>query len=332
MVTLALACLLMNSSENPGNVSLLKSDFIYESAPFPSCHAAAIEQAPSGKILAAWFGGTAESNPDVAIYLSELKGEKWTLPRQIALGYSPNGERRACYNPVLFQPSQGPLLLFYKVGTGPQAWWGMMTRSYDEGLTWDEPTRLPEGIFGPIKNRPIEIGDGAIISPSSTEDKGWRVHFERSNDFGSTWTKGEAVNDGREIGAIQPSILRLGGTRLRAIGRTQQGRVFSIDSEDNGRSWGKMKLLIVLNPNSGCDAATLKDGRHLLIYNNSPNGRTPLSAAVSPDGENWTDAAILESEAGEYSYPSLIQAKNGLVHIVYTWKRQRIKHAVLKVN
>lgn len=332
MIVHALAFWAMSCSDNPGKVSLLTSSFIYESAPFPSCHAATIEQTPSGKILAAWFGGTAESNPDVGVYLSELKDDKWTPPLQVALGFSPDGQRRACYNPVLFQPSKGPLHLFYKVGTGPQTWWGMMTSSHDEGTTWEAPTRLPEGIFGPIKNRPLELEDHTILSPSSTEDIGWRVHFERSTDFGATWTKGEALNDGKEIGAIQPSILRMGGSRLKAVGRTQQGKIFSIDSQDFGKTWGAMKLLDVVNPNSGCDAITLMDGRHLLVYNNTSKGRTPLSVAISRDGESWTHLLTLESEAGEYSYPSLIQAKDGKVHIVYTHKRQRIKHAVLAMS
>ena len=75
---------------------------------------------------------------------------------------------------------------------------------------------------------------------------------------------------------------------------------------------------------------TLRDGRHLIVYNHTTQGRSPLNVAVSRDGEAWTPALVLEREAGEYSYPAVIQsAADGLVHITYTWKRQRIKHVVL---
>ncbi len=313
-------------------IHLVRTEFIYESAPFPSCHAATIVQTASGKIMASWFSGTAESNPDVGIYLSELRGQKWTTPKEVAIGKAPNGERRPCYNPVLFQPSGGPLLLFYKVGTGPQTWWGMLMRSEDGGASWSTPERLPDGVLGPIKNKPMELLDHTLICPSSTEDHGWRVHFESTKDFGKTWSVGNPVNDGMSIGAIQPSLLRLSPNHLRAIGRTQQGYLFTVDSTDQGKTWGPMTLTDVFNPNSGCDAITLKDGRHLLVYNNTKTGRTPLNVALSEDGRTWTPLLTLENQPGEYSYPSVIQAQDGLVHVVYTWQRKRIKHAVVRVQ
>ena len=52
--------------------------------------------------------------------------------------------------------------------------------------------------------------------------------------------------------------------------------------------------------------------------------------AVSRDGTTWSAALVLENEpGGEFSYPAVIQAADGLVHITYTWKRQRIRHVVL---
>ncbi len=83
------------------------------------------------------------------------------------------------------------------------------------------------------------------------------------------------------------------------------------------------------NPNSGTDAVTLKDGRHLLVYNHTAKGRSPLNLAVSREGAAWEAALILESTVGEYSYPAIIQTSDGLVHITYTWKRQKVKHVVV---
>ena len=247
----------------------------------------------------------------------------------LANGVQPDGKRHPCWNPVLFRPKTGPLMLFYKVGPSPSSWWGMLRTSADAGKTWSAATRLPDGILGPIKNKPVQLANGDLLSPTSTEHEGWRVHFERSRDLGQTWEIIGPVNDGKEFGAIQPSILFHGGGKLQALGRTKQGKVFQVWSEDEGKTWGKMTATTLPNPNAGTDAVTLRDGRHLIVYNHTKNGRSPLNVALSKDGREWQAAAVLENESGEYSYPAAIQSTDGLVHIVHTWKRQRVKHVVL---
>lgn len=312
-----------------GAPGLLKSEFIYETAPFPECHASTIVETKAG-LVAAWFGGTEERNPDVGIWLSRLVAGRWTAPVEVANGVQSPTIRFPCWNPVLFQPRTGPLLLFYKVGPSPRAWWGMLMTSEDGGQAWSKPRRLPEGILGPIKNKPVQLANGDLLCPTSTEHAGWRVHFERTSDLGRTWNATSPINDGKEIGAIQPSILFHKDGRLQAVGRTRQGRIFQVWSEDKGTSWGKMTLTSLPNPNAGTDAVTLKDGRQLLVYNATPKGRSPLNVAVSADGQEWQAALVLEDEPGkEFSYPAVIQTKDGLVHITYTWKRERIKHAVV---
>ena len=323
-LTLAFAPMCARAEDSP----IVKSEFIYETAPFPSCHASTIVETKSG-LVTAWFGGTREKGPDVGIWTSRNAEGQWTAPIEIANGIQPDGKRHPCWNPVLFQPKEGPLLLFYKVGPDPDRWWGMLRTSTDDGRTWSDARRLPDGILGPIKNKPVQLANGDLLSPTSTEDRGWRVHFERSGDGGKTWTATPPVNDGKEIGAIQPSILIHKDGKLEAVGRTEQGRVFEIWSEDQGRTWGKMTLTDLPNPNSGIDATTLADGRFVLVYNHTPKGRSPLNVAVSSDGKKWEPALVLESEPGEYSYPAVIQSRDGLVHITYTWKRQRVKHVVV---
>jgi predicted neuraminidase len=322
-------------AEQPG---LVKSEFIYETAPFPSCHASTIVEANDGGLVAAWFGGTNEKHPDVGIWVSRMDSGKWTTPVEIANGIQYRKSdgtiiRHPTWNPVLFQPQQGPLMLFYKAGPSPQTWWGMLTTSTDSGKTWEQPRRLPEGIFGPIKNKPVQLANGDILCPTSNETderpSKWSIYFERTRDLGRTWERTELLHDGVTIQAIQPSVLFLGSDRLMALGRTRQGKVFKIVSEDAGVTWGKIALTDLPNPNSGTDAVTLKDGRHLLIYNHTNLGRSPLNLALSSDGSVWQSVLVLENAPGEYSYPAIIQTKDGLVHISYTWKRQRVKHAVI---
>lgn len=315
-------------TEQPGYVL---GEFIFETAPFPSCHASTIVETDDG-LLAAWFGGTHERHVDVGIWTARKVDGQWTDPTEVANGVVAEGERYPTWNPVLFQPEEGPLMLFYKVGPTPRDWWGMVKTSEDEGKTWSEARRLPDGLIGPVKNKPVQLESGVIVSPSSTEHEGWRVHMELSTDQGRTWQATPPLNDSDEIRAIQPSILVHGDGRLQALGRTRNSGIFQIWSEDEGKTWGDMTLTGLPNPSSGTDAVTLEDGRHLLVYNHNPNykGRSPLNVAISEDGIHWQAALVLETEPeNQYSYPAVIQTEDGLVHTTYTWRRERIKHVVI---
>ena len=311
----------------------VRREFLYESAPFPSCHASTIAES-GGDLVAAWFGGTDEGEPDVGIWLSRHSETGWSTPVEVANGVQPDGLRHPTWNPVLFQPKTGPLLLFYKVGPSPQTWWGMLRTSADAGKTWSAPTRLPDGVLGPIKNKPIELSDGTILCPTSSETDAkpsiWRVHFERTPDHGKTWSIVRPASPGEPpLDAIQPSILFLGGETLLALGRTRQKVLFGVTSNDLGKTWGEMQQTALPNPNAGTDAVTLRDGRHALVYNHTAKGRSPLNLAVSADGSSWQAALVLENEPGEYSYPAIIQTTDGLLHCTYTWNRKRIRHVVI---
>jgi len=313
--------------DRPGHAGIVKTEFLYQDAPTPQCHASTIAETGGG-LVAAWFGGTAEGRPDVGIWVARHDGKAWSGAVEVARG-DDNGTRLPCWNPVLFQPADGPLLLFYKVGPDPKRWWGLLTSSDDRGKTWSPPRRLPDGFLGPIKNKPVARPEGVILCPSSTEDRGWRVHFERTADLGRTWRRVGPINDGVTFGAIQPTLLSLPGGRLLALCRSQQSRITESRSADGGSTWTAMAVTALPNPNSGIDGVTLADGRHLLVYNHTDRGRSPLNVAVSADGTDWRPAVVLENEPGEFSYPAVIQTADGLVHVTYTWNRRRIKHAVL---
>lgn len=334
---------------SPGEGAYLKGELIYslDNKPTPECHASTIVETPTG-LVAAFFAGKHEKNPDVGIRVSRLVDGHWSWPEEVANGIQSTTLRYPSWNPVLFQPDNGPLMLFYKIGPDPRTWWGMLVTSTDGGKTWSEPFRLGENekighLLGPIKNKPIQLEDGTIICPSSTEHKlendsiDWTVHFELTRDLGKTWEVVGPINDGKQFDAIQPSILRYGDKKMQVLCRTRQNVVVQSWSEDNGKTWSDLTATSLPNPNSGTDAVTLKDNRQLLIYNHTtragvePKGRNMLNLALSVDGLQWTPVMTLENEPAQsgYSYPAIIQTSDGLVHITYTYLRQSVKHVVI---
>jgi predicted neuraminidase len=323
-----------------GQDGYVRGELIYalDDKPTPQCHASTLVETPSG-LVAAWFGGKHEKNPDVGIWLSRHDGTRWSRPIEVANGVQSATKRYPCWNPVLFQPRNGPLMLFYKVGPSPSAWWGMLITSEDHGKTWSKPRKLGEEaighLIGPVKNKPIQLEDGSILCPSSTEHRGWRVHFERTADLGKTWEVIGPINDGKEFAAIQPTILTYPDGKLQVLCRSRQSVITQSWSSDGGKTWSKMSATPLPNPNAGIDGLTLQDGRQLLVYNHTtrgirfPSGRNMLNVALSEDGKNWKPVLTLERSRGEYSYPAVIQTADGKVHITYTYQRQSVKHVVL---
>lgn len=321
----------------PGVIS---AEYLTDGAPHASCHASTIVQTPSG-LAAAWFGGTREGAKDVGIFFNRQVDGKWIAPVEVADGVqyvTPDGQqhRHPCWNPVLHQVEGGALMLFYKCGPSPSTWWGMLTTSDNGGASWSIPGRLPEGIDGPVKNKAI-VADGRLVCPSSSENDGWRLHLEMTGDLGRSWTRVGPLNDGKKIGAIQPSVLVHpdGRWQILARDRNGDGNVWSTWSEDQGIHWSPLASTGLPNPNSGTDAVMLADGRALLVYNHTrrsgdfPSGRNMLNVAVSKDGEAWEAALVLEKSPGEFSYPAVIQTPDGLVHVTYTWQRKKVRHVTI---
>lgn len=154
--------------------------------------------------------------------------------------------------------------------------------------------------------------------------------MEHGKISGGGWSRTGPLNGAMEFGAIQPTILAHRASEIQILCRTKQRRIAECWSKDGGVTWGRMRATQLPNPNSGIDAVLLRDGRSLLVYNHTVNGRGVLNVAVSKNGKQWYAALVLENEDGsEFSYPAVIQSRDGLVHITYTWKRERIKHVVV---
>ena len=331
---LAAGCVSRRTHLGTGNAALnpvLYTGFVDDAPPYLSSHASTVVETRDG-VMSAWFGGTYEKHADVCIWTSRFDGKGWSTPEKVADGMQPdNVNRYPCWNPVLFQPRRGPLLLFYKVGPSPSEWWGMLIVSHDNGHTWSSPRRLPAGQLGPVRNKPVQLADGSLLCPSSSEEDGWRVHLERTADLGLTWESTEALNTKEEFGAIQPTILRWKNGRTQILNRSRQKVVTECWMEGSDwRKWSPMRKTLLPNPNSGIDGLVLQDGRGLLVFNNSDHARTPMCVGLSKDGRDWRVALTLESSSdGELSYPAVVQSRDGLVHITYTWKRQKIRHIVV---
>ena len=392
-----------------GHPAIMKDQFLYEHTYFPEAHASTIVELKNGDLVAGYFGGTHERDPDVCIWVNIKKkgSNEWSNPILAADGVlsldDPNAKymglsglkddttpatagpiktpdsydyitkttrlknvsdrlkRKSCWNPVLFEMPNGELWLFFKIGTTVGDWTGWLTKSKDGGRTWSkkEPlgyATMPDGspsgkqvaILGPIKNKP-ELINGRLLCPSSTEDNGWRFHMEIYDLKTKQWkyvpvesTEAIKTDDNKmhPIDCIQPSILKLKDGRLQVMMRTHNAHIATSFSSDNGDTWTPVTLLDIENNQSGTDAVTLQDGRHALIYNNfetlpltKKGVRTPCSIALSDDGTNWHHALTLEdSPIDQYSYPAIIQGKDGTLHCVYTWRRQRIVYKQIDLN
>jgi predicted neuraminidase len=327
------------AGERRNSDALVSSAIVNPKAPYPECHASTIVEVSPGKLAAAWFGGTKEGNRDVGIWFAEMEDGKWLPAVEVADGLQPDGKRYPTWNPVLFKPENEPLVLFYKAGPSPSTWWGMMMTSSDGGRNWSKPRRLPDGVLGPVKDKPVLLSDGSWLCGSSEEGGGWKVHFELTSDEGRTWKIIGPVDGGGEYHAIQPTILFHRDGRLQALCRTQEGVIAATWSSDGGKSWSALTSTGLPNPNSGIDAVTLSDGRQLLVYNDSKivagkpieSLRCPLNVAISNDGVKWKNVLTLEDRplpAG-YAYPAVIQSSDGLVRITYTWNREHIKYVAI---
>jgi|TARA_B110000438_G_scaffold93484_1_gene92962 predicted neuraminidase len=294
--------------------------------PFAQCHASTLVQFADHTFLAAWFGGSKESNADVGIWGADYQQGQWSTPRLLA-----KTRDDAHWNPVLHIDEDGRVYLFFKVGVTIPDWETWLVESDDGGQHWTEPRELvarDRGGRGPVKNKMIILGDGAWLAGASFEKDGWDVFVDRSEDRGQTWTASDLVDRDRAVftghGAIQPTLWESAPEQVHMLVRTTCGKIGRSDSSNGGRSWSPLYTTDLPNNNSGLDLARLNDGTLALVCNPIEKGRTPICILLSTDnGQTWPRRLDLEIDEGEYSYPAIIATETGMA-ITYTWKRERI--------
>lgn len=310
--------------------TIVKEEFTFseDSRPFNNCHVSTIVEVGRDEFLVAYWGGSKEGASDVKIYTQRLKHGSWSSP--VAVEEEPTA---TVWSPVLFK-AHNQLLLFFRVGPSFQTWTGCMRRSFDDGLTWSERELLPAGILGPVKNKPLLLKNGDLLCGSSMQSwNAWASWMEVTPDIGKTWKKhGPIKVPNHSMSVLQPAPYYTQRGHLRALMKSHEhiGRICMSESRDDGCTWSDAVPTELPNPDSAIDAVKLFDGRLVLVYNVTSRGILKVGVSYD-DGDSWKEVLTLENTQGmEYSYPAIIQASNGLIHITYTHNRTQIKHVVLQ--
>ena len=305
-------------------------EFIVEpGALWASAHAASVVELGSG-LIASWFAGSREGAPDAAIWTAERTGAGWSDPTKVidTPGFSDG-------NSVLWLDGEGRLRIWYVTMEG-KGWASCPIRerrSTDFGRTWsaDRYVRKEHGWL--VRNEPVRWND--LLLMPMYDERDWSSFVFVSGDGGQSWVESERlrpdagpdVDSG--VGIIQPALAELQDGRLLMFLRSTGGAVYrSYSLNETGQHWSSPEMASLPNPNSAVDLISLQSGALLLVYNPTRRGRSPLRVALSyDDGASWNSWRDLETEAGEFSYPTAIQTSDGVVHVLYTWRRRTIAHA-----
>ena len=297
-------------------------EFIVEPGAFwPSAHAASVVEV-GGRLLASWFAGSREGAPDAAIWTAERSDTGWSDPTKIidTPGFSDG-------NSVLWLDGEGRLRIWYVTMEG-RGWASCPVRerhSPDLGMTWSEDSYVRQQPGWMVRNEPIRWND--VLLMPMYDERDWSSFVLVSGDGGQSWAESDRLQ--AKVGIIQPALAELRNGRLVMLLRTTAGVIdqsYSVDG--SGLRWTPAQATALPNPNSAVDLIGLQSGALLLVYNPTRRGRSPLRAALSYDsGATWAAWRDLETEAGEFSYPTAIQTSDGVLHVLYTWRRQTIAHA-----
>lgn len=333
------------------HLKIIQQSFITPEMGNFDVHGATITEVKPGVLMAAWYGG--ETNTQVSvdkkaqtqIWFSMYSNGRWSDRKLLASC----GANNKSWNPVLYTLPSQEIVLFYRCGESPRNWVSVMRVSKNEGKSWSNPIILPAGITGPVRNKPLYLkNERRMVCPSSielgeesTEYKSSAAWVDVTDDLGKTWHKyGPITFTHSSFGLIEPTIVLSPDKTLLMLMRdrsaelNQKGFIWFSESKDLGKTWTHATKTNLPNPDSAVDAISLSSGAYLLAYNHSNIERSPLSLAISKDGKEWIPLFNLENGVGEYSFPAIIQAQNGEIHIVYSYAKgnnslRRIKHVVL---
>jgi predicted neuraminidase len=305
-------------------------------------HPASMTELSNGDLYLVYYGGTGEYAVDTAVFGSRLKKgmTEWTNPVPIA-----RDPLRSTGNGVVWEAPDGLVWLFYVVRFG-DTWSTSRVQckiSRDHAETWSDASMLAPEEGTMVRNRPIVLLDGDYLLPlyhetgHDTEAVGADSTslFLRFHPPTKTWARTGPIRSPR--GNIQPAVVQLDANRLIAYCRRggdydpkTKGYIVRAESHDGGQSWSEGNDSQFPNPNAAVELIKLRSGRLLLIYNDSMNRRTPLTAAVSSDQDRtWPIRRNICIGDNDFGYPSAFQAHDGRIHLVFTSHRRTVvNHAV----
>lgn len=335
------------NSEEPSVVTqqALRDGLIYHRVIGPEFpgkykHPAAIEELDNGDLYIAYYGGDGEYAQQTAVYaLRKAKGsDHWSKPEIIAqTPFYSDG------NPVVWQAPDKVVWLFYVCRFG-DTWSTSRIKakiSHNQARSWSDSfiVDLQEGMM--VRNRPIVLSNGDYLLPVyhetgyDTESVGpdSTSRFLRFTPGDKLWRQMEPVRSAR--GNIQPAVVQLTDDYLVAYcrrgggyGPGHEGFIVRSQSRDGGFTWSQGQDTSFPNPNAAIDMLKLSSGSILLVYNHDKLERTPLTLALSTDGEqSWKYQRSIATEPLDYAYPYTIQARDGKIHLVFTsHERSVINH------
>ena len=325
------------TSEPPAEFALEKLPIV---APF--AHSASLVELPDGRLAAAWYAGAHEAAGDVAIWFSTRDGAGWSAPRIVATRAATAAATRAYVgilgNPVLYAESDRLHLWYVSVGFG--GWSGSSINhslSRDGGDSWSPAEKLVTSPFlnlsTLVRAPPIPLADGGVGLPVYHEFIADRAEWLRLSADGRILGKARMPNSRP---GLQPAAVALDSRRALALlrdGGAGDGRVMADSSVDGGLSWQVSSSPPIDNPNASVALLRLASGRLLLAANPLTGGaRYELALFLSNDeGATWTPARVVENDSDReaaYAYPSLLQTRDGRIHLAYSWRYQAIAHAV----
>lgn len=302
-------------------------------ARYPSSHASTVVELANGDLLCAWYAGRQEAAADVAVWYSRRAraAEAWTPPAILA-----DDPKHPEGNPVLFEDPRGRVWLFYVTmyGEGVEGWDTCKVKckwSQDKGQTWSATRILRNELGWMTRNKPIVLDDGDWLLPIYDE-RVWTSRVMITRDNGRTWRDSAGIVAPGHPGNIQPTLAQFADRSLLALMRRGDPpeRIWQSRSYDRGRTWSGPTTAALPNPNAAVDMVRLANGHLVLAFNDTTHDRTPLTLAISTDeGKTWTAKRDLETGPGEYSYPAIIQGRDGTIHVTYTYKRVNIKHVAV---
>jgi predicted neuraminidase len=353
------------------NAQKLETQMIFPGEPIHN-HSSSIVELKDGRLMVVWYHGSGERTADdVIVEASYFEKGKWT-PR-FTLWDTPGFPDT---NPILWVDKSQRLWFFWGLIIANE--WHTALLKYqraDNGkppFHWSDsiilkPVNIAEKTKAALakvpatertarlqaraedkyftrmgwftRTHPIQLASGRILLPLYSDGYSFSL-MGISDDNGKTWFASEPIIGG---GGVQPSVVAKKDGTLVAYMRDNgppPKRVLVSYSKDNGMTWTDSADTAVPNSGTSVEVIALRDGRWLMVNNDTEKGRHSLAVSLSDDeGQTWKWTRHLEKhEAGQYHYPSVIQARDGSIHVTYSYfapgtpKSEAIKHAKFPVE